>query len=238
MKAVWLCMVWIGMSGLAMAADPAGGRRVGEWKWSTAPAAELPGKVMEDARLGKVLHVERTESVPQSVRLATWKSPALKTAFYAVRGQVRYEGVEGTGYLEMWNDFGASGRFFTRTMGQQGPMRTVSGTSPWRSFYLPFNGTGAAGLPAALEINLVLPGKGKVDIGDMELLEFADAGAMWAGMGVPLGMLGPWASSPWIVPAAVGVAAGVGAGGVSAVCWWVKQRQAKELRRMRARDVG
>ncbi|HPA19575.1 MAG TPA: hypothetical protein PLU30_17640, partial [Verrucomicrobiae bacterium] len=236
MRAMCLCVVWVGVGGLVMAADPAGGKRVGEWKWSAQAAADLPGKVVDDARLGKVLLVERTEAVPQTARLANWKSPGLKTAFYAVRGQVRYEGVEGTGYLEMWNEFGAENRFFTRTMGQQGPMRTVSGTSPWRAFYLPFNGTGAPGLPTALEVNLVLPGKGKVEISNMELLEFADVGAMWAGMGVPLGSVGPRAPSRWMVPAAVGVAAGVG--GVTAVCWWARQRQARELRRMRARDAG
>lgn len=236
MKAVWCWTAWAGLSVVALAANPAGGRRVGEWKWESLSAGELPGKVIKDARVGRVLRIERTEAAPQSVRLVTWKSPGLKTAFYAVRGQVRYEDVEGTGFLEMWNDFGAPGRFFTRTMGQQGPMRTVSGTSKWRPFYLPFNGTGTSGQPVALEINLVMPGKGVVEISDMELVEFADAGAMWAGMGVPLGDVGPRSSVPWVVPATAGLVAG--AGGVAVACWWTRQRQARELRRMRARDAG
>lgn len=236
MKTACVGTVWVVAAVMAVTADPAGGRRVGGWKWAEKPQAELPGKVVDSGRVGKVLRIERAEVVPQSVRLATWASPGLKTAFYAVRGKVRYEGVEGAGYLEMWNDFGEGGRFFTRTMGEKGPMAKVSGTSEWRAFYLPFNGTGAPGLPRALEINLVLSGKGMVEITDMELLEFADAGAMWAGMGVPQGAAGPRPAVPWGVPAAAGLMAG--AGGVAVACWWAKQRQARELRRMRARDAG
>lgn len=237
MRVVLCWLTWVGIGALALAADPAGSRRVGEWKWAGLSAKELPGKVVDDVRHGKVLHIERTETSPQTVRLATWKSPGIKTAFYAVRGQIRYDGVEGTGYMEMWNEFGDSGRFFSRTMGEQGPMRTVTGTSPWRTFYLPFNSTGAPGFPTALEINLVLAGKGQVEIGDMELLEFADAGAMWAGMGVAA-LDGRPRTSRWLVTAAAGVAAGVGVAGVSLACRWFKQRQARELRRMRARDAG
>lgn len=236
MKMAYAGLVWAAVAAAAWAADPAGGRRVGEWKWADRVAAELPGEVVEAKGLGKALRVERGEASPGNVRLATWESPGLKTAFYAVRGKVRYEGVEGVGYLEMWNDFGEGGRFFTRTMGNQGPMRTVSGTSEWRAFYLPFNGTGASGLPRALEINLVLAGKGIVEISDMELLEFADAGAMWAGMGVPLGSVGPVSGVPWVASATVGAV--VGAAGVAVACWWAKRRQARELRRMRARDAA
>jgi hypothetical protein len=235
MKAMNAWMVWLAGLSLATAASPAGGRRVAEWKWGDAPAAELPGRVVEDRKQGKVLRIEHREAEPKTFTLLTWKAPGLKTVFYFVRGQVRHEGVEGTGYLEMWNDFGAGNRFFTRTMGQQGPMKAVSGTSPWRPFGLPFNGAGAPGKPESLEINLVLAGKGTVEISSLELFEFADAGAMWAAMGIH-GAAAPSGSAPWFVPVSAGVA--LGAGGTAAACWWMRQRQARELRRMRARDAG
>jgi len=236
MKVTCVLMISLVAGGLGLAEEPGGGKRVGEWKWSKLTAAELPGTLAEDPRLGKVLRVERTEPTPQSIRLANWKNPEIKAAFYAVRGQVRHDDVEGAGYLEMWNDFGAAGRFFTRTMGQMGPMRTVSGTSPWRAFYLPFNATGVSGPPSALEINLVLPGKGVVEIGDMELLVFADAGAMWAAMGLSVGDMRGRENIPWFVTATAGLV--VGAIGVSVAYWWIRRKQSFELRRMRARDMS
>lgn len=235
MKAVLWLTTWVVLSGVASATDPAGGRRVAEWKWSGQPESGLPGKLVEDARYGKVLRIERSEPAPQSVRLAIWKSPGVKTAFYAVRGHVRYEDVQGTGYLEMWNEFGGGNRFFTRTMGEHGPMRAITGASGWRSFYLPFNSTGAPGQPTALEINLILAGKGNVEISDIELLEFADAGAMWAGMGLAATEGAPL--SRWLI-AAMASGAGVGAGAVALAVRRHRQRQDRELRRMRAHDAG
>ena len=37
---------------------------------------------------------------------------------YVVRGRVKYEGVIGDGYLEMWNDFGEKGQYFSPHVGQ------------------------------------------------------------------------------------------------------------------------
>lgn len=235
MRTMGATMVWLVAMAGAWGAAPPGGRPVAAWKWADVPAADLPGKVVDVPKLGKVLRIEHRDAAPKNFALCKWK-PGLGTAFYFVRGQVRCDDVEGDGYLEMWNDFGAGGRFFTRTMGQQGPMQMVRGTSKWRAFCLPFNGTGAAGKPETLEVNLVLAGKGTVEIGNLELFEFADAGAMWAAMGAGSSALPPHGPPPWWVPAAMGATAG--AGGFAVWCWWSRQRQSRELRRMRAHDAG
>ena len=93
----------------------------------------------------------------------------LGTTGYEIRGQVRYDDVAGTSYLEMWSVFPDGGRFFTRTLATDGPMAALSGTSDWRSFELPFFLNGSSP-PKRLEINVVLAAAGTVDVGKLELV--------------------------------------------------------------------
>ena len=44
------------------------------------------------------------------VTVLTIDRPTIKGPHYALTGQVRYDGVEGTGYLELWNYFPNGGR--------------------------------------------------------------------------------------------------------------------------------
>lgn len=109
-------------------------------------------------------------------RLLTITNPPITKKLYAIGGQIKYEDVSGDAYLEMWNYFpptepGApEGKFFSRTMAQYGEMKKIHGTSDWRDFILPFNSEGASGPPTRLEVNLVLPGKGKVSVSPLKLV--------------------------------------------------------------------
>jgi hypothetical protein len=103
-----------------------------------------------------------------------------------VEGEIRYEGVEGEpSYLEMWNYYPGGGAYFSRTMGEMGPMAKLRGDSGWRGFLLPFNATGANGRPTKLEINLHLAGKGTVFLRKVKLVQMdtwfgaAASGAWW-----------------------------------------------------------
>jgi hypothetical protein len=138
-----------------------------------------------------------------TVTLVEIASPGITKDRYAVKGRVRYEGVAGDGYLEMWNVF-ADGRYFTRTMAEQGPMRTLSGSSDWRPIVLPFDASGAAAPPETLIINVVLPGAGSVSLGALTLVEL-EPGEM------PSGMSGGAAVGLWggIGGAALGIFAGL-----------------------------
>ena len=102
-------------------------------------------------------------------------APDLGRVGFSVRGRVRYSDVAGSGYLEMWSVFADGGRYFSRTLGAEGPMAVVTGTSDWRPFELPFFLEGAAP-PSRLEINVVLPGSGTVEIGPLEVVRLAEAG--------------------------------------------------------------
>ena len=111
----------------------------------------------------------------------------MKTKFYALRGKLRYKDVDGTGYLETWNEFPEQGqpniRAFSRSLAEHGPFGKLSGTSDWRDVFIPFNAEGTKQPLAKLELNLVLAGAGEVEITDLQLIEFADSGAMWGALG-------------------------------------------------------
>lgn len=132
---------------------------------------------------------------------------------YVLTGEVRYEGVEGHGYLEMSSVFPDGYRFFTRTVAADGPLALLEGDSKWRRFELPFNLAGANQLPTRLEISLVLPSSGTVWLGPMRLERWTPQVDMarrpwWSGRSARLaGVLG---SVLGLVGALVGVLAARG----------------------------
>src|SRR5439155_14516478 len=113
-----------------------------------------------------VLRIENTNQGPLQLSLFTIEKPAITARVYAVFGEIKFENVQGAGYLEMWNVFPPSllgsteDRFFSRTLGDFGPMGKITGTSGWRAFSLPFDRTGTTNVPTRLEVNIFLPGPG------------------------------------------------------------------------------
>lgn len=136
----------------------------------TTPAV---GEVVQPAKDSKFaqLKITNTEAKPLTVTLVTIENPGITEITYSVFGQIRYENVEGQGYLEMWSVFPDGRRFFTRTLGT-GVLAPLEGSSGWRNFSLPFNAPERP--PSKLEISLVLPGKGTVYIGPLALVQSAD----------------------------------------------------------------
>jgi hypothetical protein len=114
------------------------------------------------------LKIEGRSGTP--VTVAIIERPAIKGPRYAVIGRVRYQGVEGTGYLEMWNHLPNGSQYFSRTLADVGPMMKLQGSSEWRQFTLPFDATGAPP-PTRLVVNVVLPGGGVVYLGPLQLVD-------------------------------------------------------------------
>ena len=119
------------------------------------------------------LELRATASGPTSLHLVTIDHPPIAGPRYVVSGEVRYQSVEGQGYLEMWTVFPDGERFFSRTLAAQGPLAALHGESTWRRFELPFDLSGASQAPSRLEINLVLPGRGTVWLGPIRLQQSA-----------------------------------------------------------------
>ncbi len=183
-----------------------------DWSRTAVPggvvrAGEGPGSA-------PALELRASGSGPTSLHLFTIEHPPVAGPGYVVAGQVRYEGVEGQGYLEMWTVFPDGQRFFSRTLAPRGPVAALHGESSWRWFELPFDLSGASLAPSRLEINLVLPGRGTVWLGPMQLQPRTGTsgtthGGWWSERaGVLLGvMLG---SSLGVLGALIGVLGGRG----------------------------
>ncbi len=107
-------------------------------------------------------------------------APGISSPVYALKGMVRYDNVEGDGFLQMDNHFGEMGTFFSKNLAASGPLRKISGSSDWRPFVLPFyanSGDQSAGttpIPLELTLTLYLPGAGAVSIRDVSLYQYAD----------------------------------------------------------------
>lgn len=108
----------------------------------------------------------------RKVTVLVIQRPPIQRANYAVRGQVRTKGVEGRAFLEMWSHFEGGDRFFSRTLGAQGPMAALTGDQQWRPFLLPFQNKAEGPAPSRLEVSVVLPGSGQVWLGPLEIVQF------------------------------------------------------------------
>ena len=172
------------------------------------------------------MELERTEvtiedGTKKPVSIKVWEKPPVTESRYLIAGEVKYE--DASGYLEMWNTF-TEGRYFSRTLGDVGLMAKLSGTSDWRPFMLPFNAE-AGEIPERLEINVVLPGGGKVELRNVNLYQtevaLSEAAPKKTHNAVPL-----------IGGAVIG----------AALVFWIlsarKKRAIKELRKMTAADVS
>lgn len=115
----------------------------------------------------------------QQQRLLELPEPGISLPVYALKGMVRYDKVQGDGFLQLDSHFGDAGTFFTKSLATSGPLGKLSGSSDWRPFVLPFfanNGEQPASnapLPDKLALSLVLPGAGTVSIRDVGLYQYA-----------------------------------------------------------------
>ena len=108
--------------------------------------------------------------------------PPISKKLFAITGVVRYDGIRGAGYLEMWNFF-PQARYFSRTLDVAGPLQNLQGSSDWRPFVLPFYNKVGGPPPQQLVVNVVLPGRGTVEVvqqpsasnGYTAILEVTDA---------------------------------------------------------------
>ena len=120
--------------------------------------------------------------------------PGISSAIYALKGMIRYENVEGDGFLQMDSHFGASGTFFSKSLAPAGPLGKISGSSDWRPFVLPFYTSGGEKedgtlpLPEKLSLGLYLPGSGTVSIRGVGLYQYASGED-------PLQSTGQWISN-------------------------------------------
>lgn len=158
-------------SGKTSAIQPA--KKLAEYDWKNLAAEGRTAYGVPQTLDGRtVLKIENLKDEPLLARLLTIEKPPISATNYAVSGEVRFENVQGKGYMEMWSNF-QEGRYFSRTLGDpgSGPMSQLAGTSGWREFTLPFDRSGTTNAPTRIEVNLFLPGRGVVYVGPLKLIE-------------------------------------------------------------------
>lgn len=161
----------VGLTDYAMA-EPSGDHTLARYSWAELLAQRPVGDIVTDETIGDVLKLVSDLPAGQTFALAAIDSPGITDDNFAFHGQVRYEDVQGEGYLEMWVVLPDSRRYFSRTLASGGPMGKLTGTTEdWRDLMLPFRLDADMPRPARLEINLVLPGTGTVYIGPLRLAQ-------------------------------------------------------------------
>ncbi len=127
-----------------------------------------------DAKPGvSILRTQNSKSTPLTATILTIANPEIHESNYALIGSIRYSDVAGKGYLELWNHFSSGEKFFARTLGTFGLMDSLEGTSDWREFALPFMNKDDAAAPEKLVLNVVLPGRGTVELSSLKLIQYA-----------------------------------------------------------------
>lgn len=159
--------IWLGATPMVFALETV---TKCDWAFLKQYKQLFNGEVIESKGQPPVLKVEGKRGVTM-LPITTLRKPPVTKRFYVVHGRVKYEGVGGAGFLEMWSDLGDEKRFFSRTVEAAGPMRALSGSSGWREFCLPASLLTDASLPlpVALELNVHLPEGGTVWLSELYL---------------------------------------------------------------------
>ncbi len=121
---------------------------------------------------GETLRVSNATAQPATVAVLTLEDPPITSATYAITGKVRYEDIEGDGYLEMWSCFDRAKRYYSRTLSKSGPSGVLTGSAGWRRFVLPFYSKQGVPPPQKLLINVVLPARGRVWLSPLRLVQY------------------------------------------------------------------
>ena len=159
-----------------------------EVAWSELEQAgiELPGTVLpadEDTAFDRLV-VEKSDNEAATMHLASITDLTTLGRYFSLRGRVKCESVEGQAYLEMILYLPDGRRPYSRLLADAGMVRSLEGSSDWRWFMLPFDfGAQAPPQVQRIDLNLIMPGRGRVSIGPVSLLRFDDRAAMFAAPG-------------------------------------------------------
>ena len=101
----------------------------------------------------------------QMIRLFEVENPAVEQCPLTYRAELKAEGLQGRGYLEMWCRLPGRGEFFSK-----GYKQAVSGTVEWARYEIPFY-LKEGQKPDLIKLNFVVEGQGRVWLRNLELLK-------------------------------------------------------------------
>lgn len=100
----------------------------------------------------------------QTIRLFEIQDPQVEQCLLTYRAKMKTDSLAGGAYLEMWCRLPGRGEFFSKGLHQK-----ASGTTDWASYEIPFS-LKKGQQPDLIKLNLVVGGKGKVWLKDVQLL--------------------------------------------------------------------
>jgi hypothetical protein len=101
----------------------------------------------------------------QTIRLFEVQDPRAEQCLVTYRAMMRTDGLAGRAFMEMWCRLPGRGEFFSRGLKQ-----AVKGTTDWSACEIPFY-LKKGQRPDLIKLNLVIEGRGKVWIKNVELLK-------------------------------------------------------------------
>jgi hypothetical protein len=102
---------------------------------------------------------------PETFRLFEVNDPEAQECLIIYRATIKCDELVGRAFLEMWCRFPGQGEFFSKGLHQ-----TVSGTTGWASYEIPFH-LKKGQQPDLIKLNVAVEGIGKVWLQDIELLK-------------------------------------------------------------------
>ena len=101
----------------------------------------------------------------QTIQLFEIPNPDAEQCLITYRATMKTEGLTGRAFLEMWCRLPGRGEFFSKGLNQ-----AITGTTDWASYEIPFYLEKGQRLDL-IKLGLVIEGRGKVSIKDVELLK-------------------------------------------------------------------
>jgi hypothetical protein len=101
----------------------------------------------------------------QTIRLFEIQEPQAEQCLVTYRAKLKTDGLTGRAFLEMWCRLPGHGEFFSKGLDQ-----AVKGTTDWASYEIPFY-LQKGQRPDLIKLNLVVEGRGKVWLRDVQLLK-------------------------------------------------------------------
>src|SRR5689334_271638 len=87
---------------LSVTAPPHQLLKVAKWKADALPAGT---KLVQGEDGAEILEIANTNSSPLHLELLRIEKPAISAQVYTLSGKMKYENVEGAGFLELWSVF-------------------------------------------------------------------------------------------------------------------------------------
>lgn len=101
----------------------------------------------------------------ETVRLFEIPDPQVEQCLITYTAMMKSEGLADRAYLEMWCRFPGRGEFFSKGM-----QHVVKGTTEWSSYETPFY-LRRGQRPDLIKLNLVVEGRGRIWLKDVQLLK-------------------------------------------------------------------